>query len=340
MKKGIYSIAREANVSVTTVSRVLNGRDGVGDETRKKISEIINKTSFVPKISRNEFDNVGLFLGTASISINYIAEFSPYVMNIIAGLTSVLYDNNYNILLTPIFKVPKNRDEFNIYCYKRNICAAVFLNLKLTDNFLPDICEVIPIVSIGTKFDNDKLIYVKSNNKLGAKEAVSYLIGMGHKHIAFILPDYLHQDHIERLEGYKEALQENNIEFDKNNVIEYTKKSDSEMRYVLENLILERDDKVTALFVCDDSEVVRLMSLLDAINVSVPDDVSIVGFDDYEYSEHFLPPLTTVRQPIFDLGRMAAVSLVDTLTGKRKCWSDNILLDTRLVVRKSVKRIN
>lgn len=335
-KINIYQIAKEAGVSTTTVSRVINGKDGVGNETRKRILEIIGRTNFEPRISKNKNDKIALILGT-DVNPSSVPNFSsPYISKIIEGISSVYFDYDYNIILSSLSKVPKNADKYKVFCYKNNIYASIFVNLLITDTFVKDFSKVVPTICIGSSFDSDNIVTVRSDNEKGSYEAVKYLINMGHKKIAFLVPSLLIQDHIDRKNGYVKALEEHGIAYEPDKyLIKYMDYSQTGKRMLIEDLLSNKNDRPTAFFICDDSEVLKFLSILNGIGISIPEDLSIVGFDDYDYSEHFLPPLTTVRQPIYEMGREAALASLSFKVGDR---GEQKILSTKLITRKSVEK--
>ena len=325
----IYEIAKEANVSTTTVSRVINSKEGVGNETRKKILKIIENHNFQPRLSANRVDNIAFFY--KSYSRNFI---SNYVVQLLNGVNYVVQDYGYNLLLVPVDRIPKSIDEFKSYCYKRKISAGVFANLSFNDAYIDLYENILPIVTIGCQSRSKKISYVKSDNVKGAFLATDYLIKSGHKNILFLAADISIPDHYERLIGYEKAFEENGMQSVKENIIQY--QSQTSLQLSLENLLGDnRPNKPTAAFICDDNEVIRCMSLLEKMNYSIPNDFSIVGFDDYEFSVHLSPPLTTVKQPIFEMGETSARMIINMLENKN-IEPQGVVLDTSLIIRKSV----
>ena len=328
----IYKIAQNAGVSVTTVSRVINGKEGVGEETRKKILDIVAQNNFQPRIAKNTFDTIGIFFRSdmpTPIS-------SPYMIKVLDGISNELFNYGYDVMLIPVQKIPKDKDAFKIYCTKRRITGGIFVNLKVDDAYITNYEDVIPIVVVGSQVNSDKIVAVRADNKKGGYEAVKHLIDMGHRNIAFLAPILNVQDHCDRFLGYEQALDQEGISVNRDFVIEYIKYSETGLQMIIDNLFKSSNERCTAAFVCDDVEVIRISSILERIGLSIPNDVSIVGFDDYEYSEHFSPPLTTVRQPIYEVGQRAAQVLIQLINNEDRKLENSIVLDTRLVVRRSV----
>lgn len=328
----IYTIAKIAGVSTATVSMVINGREGIGEETRKKILQIMKESNFKPRLTNNSSDTVGIFL-----RFNQPDPLTnSYISRILEGICHVSYSYGYNIMIIPIEKIPKDRDEFKLYCMKRRINSAIFMYLTDSDRYVLNYEGLFPIVTISSKFNSDKIISARSKNKEGAYEIVKYLIEMGHRKIAFMVADLSVQDHRERLEGYKQALLESGIEIDDNLIINYVGCSDTDLTIIIDKLFISQDDRPSAIFIFNDDEVIRISSFLEKLGIKICEDVSIVGFDDSTISAHFSPPLTTVRQPLFEMGRNAMQIIADILSNNVKEAVTDIIMDTKLIIRKSV----
>jgi len=330
----IYQIAKKAGVSTTTVSRVINDRDGVGEDTRKRILELIESTNFQPRISSNNLDNIAFFYKSYPNSF-----ISPYIVRLLNGVNNIVQDFGYNCLLVPLDRIPKFKDEFASYCRKKKIAAGIFANLSFTDDYIQSFENIIPIVLIGSEIKGSNLIGVVSDNENGAFQATSHLIENGHQEILLIASDLAIPDHYSRMLGYKKAMNENEKTIREEYIISYH--SQSNLEIILERLLLRNENigrKPTAAFVCDDSEVIRCMSILEKFKIEIPKDFSIVGFDDYDFSVHLSPPLTTVRQPISEMGESAARIAINKINDN-KYVPENTKFETSLIKRKSVKKI-
>ncbi|OQY31946.1 MAG: hypothetical protein B6241_12710 [Spirochaetaceae bacterium 4572_59] len=292
----IYEIAKIAKVSSATVSRVINGKEGVGDDTRKKILQILNDRNFKPSS-----------------------------------------DYSYNIMLISLDRLPKDEEGFRIYCNQRGISAGIFLNLSEEDIYILNYSNIIPIATVGTKLENSPFYSIKSENEQGGYDATKFLIDMGHENIAIMISKLNVQDHKERYEGYIRAHKEAGLTVKKELIFDYTSFTDNDVTFGLENLFDDSSVIPTAAFIVDDYEVLRLSSIFRTTNVSIPEDLSIIGFDDYYFAQHLNPPLTTVRQPLFELGHQAALAVLNEAIGGDFPIDHNIVLPTRLISRKSVK---
>lgn len=314
------------------MSNVINGKEGVSEDTRQRILETMEQHNFQPRITKSANDSIG-----AIIKFNKSNPLSsPYVNKVLEGVYEILFNHGFNITIVPLETIPKDKDGFRVFCMKHKFVACIFINLSLEDTFIYNFEDVIPIATVGTNFNSKKIISVRCNNMKGAEDAVSYLIHMGHKKIAFVAPDFNHQDYRERFEGYTKALNDAGIEERKDLVATY---SLDYIETVIESLLIANPDKPTAIFTCDDQEALKISDIIRRKGIAIPDDLSIIGFDDYDFSRHLVPPLTTVRQPILEMGKRCTLMLMNSMNGIES-EGTYIKLDTELVVRQSVKRLD
>ena len=329
----IYKIASLADVSTTTVSKVINGKEGVSKKTRDKILKIIEDSCYTPRISNNTADVIGVVYRLDGIGFST----SSYLMKTIASITDTLCEYGFFTTLIPYDFLPKGKADLQVFCKRRKISGYICLNLRVNSQQVYSLAEVSPVVTINCKFEGDKIASVRSNSKEGAYNAVSQLIAYGHTDIVAFMPDLLIPDHFDRLEGYKQALRDNNIPFKQEYVVDYSH-SLQDLPLMIERLFVGVNSPPTAAFICDDYEVMRIKSIFDRFNLRVPEDISIIGFDDYDYSAYFTPPLTTVRQPLELLGAEAAKCICQMIGNPGKAVQD-VILDTQLILRKSAKSI-
>ena len=260
-------------------------------------------------------------------------------MRLLNGVNNIVQDFGYNCLLVPLDRVPKFKDEFAMYCRKKKIAAGIFANLSFTDDYIQAFENIIPIVIIGSEMKNSGIVSILSDNENGAYNATTHLLDNGHQEILLIASDLAIPDHYSRMLGYKKAMKENNKTIREEYIISYLTQSNLEI--ILEGLLSRNEnakEKPTAAFVCDDSEVIRCMSIMEKLKIEIPKDFSIVGFDDYDFSVHLSPPLTTVRQPISEMGEAAARIVINKINDS-KYIPENTKFETSLIKRKSVKKI-
>jgi LacI family transcriptional regulator len=330
----IYKIAELAGVSVTTVSKVLNGKKDIGAETRQRVLTIIEENNYRPKIFSTSMDTIGVFapIGRDTHISN------PYFSSILSGIGDVTFNYDVNISIIPLNKVPRDAKEFIRLCSQRRISGAIFCLLTIEDKFIGELAEKIPLVSIARYDGREGVCYVEADNFTGAYDAVTHLIKTGHKEIMTVLPTMKHIDHIDRLNGAMKALEEHGLHISEHNIDQSLKLSDSDLGYYIDR-VLNSNKKPTAVFIASDQEAIRVMRVLQERNLHIPEDISIIGFDDLYFTANTNPPLTTVHQPINELGAEACKMIINMIENKEISGNITRKLKTRLMVRKSTANI-
>jgi len=329
-KKSIYEIARETGVSPTTVSRVLNNNPHVAPATRQTVLKAINGANYIPSVSKNAFENIGVFIGTYDID-RYSVSLSAYCSEVVNGLSSIFCRYGYSLSLFPVNAVPHDKDDFKIFCFRRHIGAAVFLNVSMQDTFITEFADILPIVCIGTEMQSDKIKYIKCDHKSVSAETIRYLHSQGHRNIALLNVTFNIQDHIERHQAIAETCEALGMTLNPENVLFQNAQTLDDLPYLLESMI---KNGVTALLCFDNQFAMRILHLLRTLNYRVPEDMSIIGYDDYAFAQFCCPPLTAVRQPIFNLGATAGQYIMNILRDENT--PINVSLSPQLIIRKSV----
>lgn len=329
-KKSIYAIAKQTGVSPTTVSRVLNNNPNVSATTRQTVLKAINGANYVPTISKSAFENIGVFIGTYDTD-RYSVSLSPYCSEVVNGLSSIFCKYGYSLSLFPVNAIPRDRDDFKIFCFRRHIGAAVFLNISIQDTFINDFAGLLPIVCIGTELSSDKIKYVKCDYRAVTAETVELLFEHGNRNLALLNVAFNIQDHMERYHAIESTCQKLGITLAKENILIQSTQNYEDLPYLLENMLRRG---VTALICFDNQFSMRILHLLHTLGYKVPEDVSLVGYDDYSFAQFCFPPLTAIRQPIFNLGAYAGQYIVNQLRDENTPC--NLSLEPQLIIRKTV----
>jgi LacI family transcriptional regulator len=326
----INSIALEAGVSTATVSRVLNGKSDVGEETRGKILDIIQKREYRPKVSVTQTtDTVGVFISDVKSNIA-----NPYSSMLLSGVADILFNNNLNLTLIPATKVPRIGVELVSFCRQRRISGGIYLSSNMDDVYIKELGKNMPVVTVGNDLDSEYVGSVRSDNFAGSYEAVKYLVKLGHKKILLVLADLHYIDHKERLEGAKKAIEEANLEMNRFNIMNSYVFSDVDLPHKLSFII--QNTAPDAIFVGGDQEAIRVLKALQEINVRVPQDISLIGYDNLLISANSHPPLTTVNQPIYEIGKEAAKMLLEMIKDIKYKPQKLLLKENYLIIRESV----
>jgi len=328
----IQDIAKHAKVSTATVSRVLNNSPKVDPQTRQKVLSIIKKFNYKPNplargLIRQKTESIGLFVPPSPYF------FSQYYFREIArGISEVLGPTKYELII----KQPKSFD-INLG-YPSDISLDSYDGLILIsppkDDRLVKQLEILrkkPTVIIN--FRSSVLNFVDLDNVSEAKKMTEYLINLGHKKILFIngIPTSLNS--LDRLEGYKLALLKNNISY--NPSIVFYADFDQAKAYDFMKKFLESGESVDAVFCANDLMAIGAICAIKEKGLRVPEDIPVVGFDDIDIAGYFDPPLTTIHQPLFEMGKKAAELLLNQIENGETIKQEYVIFQGELIIRKS-----
>ncbi len=333
----IKEIAKQLNMSTTTVSNVIHGKSGeVSGDTRKKVEEFLKKVDYVPNISarnlaQNQSKIIGLALkARADKYENLIMD--PFVSVLIGGVEETIRKAGYFMMLY----ISSDTDEIMRHVSTWNVDGLILFGMLDDDGIRVSERYKKPIVCIDT-YSIEGLKHftnVGLDDEQGTYEIVNYLISCGHRKIAFLSDNTKGVD-LARLTGYKQALKDAGIKFSPNDFLKIRPRS-AEIEESLEE-ICKRATDYTAIVCVSDLYAVTLMSALNDRGIAVPDDISIVGFDDNMLGQLHRPSLTTVHQDVKLKGVTAADTLLKQLAGKKT--PNQIKLPTHLVIRDTVRTI-
>lgn len=333
MKITIKDIAEMCNVSVTTVSLVLNNKKvRTSAQTKQRILDIAHKYNYTP----NSFA-----VGLATRRTNTIALLIPDISNaffsqIAKHLESNFGKKGYSLILCNTNDSAAEQEKYLQMLLNRGVDALIMCvanDRSKTMDVLNDFAaNNIPVIAFDRAFDNLDCPLVVTDNKNGAKDIVEYLISLGHTRIACISGSNA-KLYSERLDGYMQALSENGITYDKNLVRNGDYRYES--GYTLTKELL--DEKPTAIFVCNDMMAYGAYKAIEENGMSIPDDVSVVGFDDLMFSSLLSVPLTTVRQDVLGMCDKICSITLSALNGEP---SQGVhMLPAKIMRRASVKEI-
>jgi LacI family transcriptional regulator len=325
----IADVAAEAGVSVATVSKVINGRYGValGTSTRVKavIEELGYESSLIARSLRSHRTNVIGIL---------VADFEPFSAELLKGAALAIHSTDYEVV------VYSGGHGHNQPGWERRYMSR--LSGTLTDGTIlvtPTVVDVThdsPVVAVDAHTGTSGMPTVSSDNLNGAIAATEHLIALGHRRIGFLAgrPD-LESARL-REEGYRQALATAGIEFDPALVLVGGYTAESAERPARQ--LLEMHERPTAIFAANDLSAIETVEVAQSFGLKVPDDLSVVGFDNVPESALIDPPLTTIDQSIQQMG-FEAVRLLVTMIDDPSQPAVHVTLPTELVVRQSCRAI-
>lgn len=346
-KPTIDDIARIAGVSKTTVSRVLNHKPDVDPATRQRILQIVQEQGYVPSIAAS-----GLAGGHSRLIGMLVPSFTwPNIPDLMRGIAGVIEQTPYEMVLYSINETntAQNRDEVINRIFATQLTAgllAIFPGQEASASITRLYNKGFPVVVIDDQVAQTTP-WVSADNVTGAYLAVRHLVRLGHRRIAHIQgpPEYLVSQ--DRYNGYRQALLEAGITPDPELVLQGDFLPLSGRTCASAFFEMPLETRPTAIFAATDQMAYGVLAAAEACGLNIPQDVALVGFDDDEPSVHIRPPLTTVRQPSFEMGQRGIELLLSSLQAARErelagvssapleTAPARILLPTHLIVRAS-----
>ncbi|MCA0756599.1 LacI family transcriptional regulator [Paenibacillus sp. N4] len=331
----IYDIAKEAKVSVATVSRVLNDTAPVKGATRARIEELIQKYNFQPNAMARSL----LKKETGIIGVIVPDLTNPFFPEVFAGAEQEAQQEGHTFLLSNSIGDYTKESEYLSILREKRVDGIIFMggriNLKqCEDHLVQELVQhasVIPTVLVNGGLRNTDLIRVATDEAAGTALAVRHLIGLGHKQIGFIGGESHMTTTSIKLRAFRKTLKDEGLEIREEWLLPDSFSIESGKRQMLK--MLDMKERPTAVFCVNDYTAIGAIKAVAEAGLAVPDDMSIVGFDDIPLAHHFIPELTTVSQQAHELGRMA-VKVLKTMMNKEKV-KKLTTLDPQLIVRQS-----
>lgn len=325
----IKDIAKLANVSHTTVSRALNDSPLINEETKEKIKAIAKQMNYVPNYNAkslvlNKSYNIAVFFSTIGHGTS-----SSFFHEAIEGVNSVIREN-YNLVVRGI-------DDYKDFLFidNKRFDGIILISQSENDNaFIYNVINKnIPLVVLNREVEENSIVNIVSAERKGAYDAVMYLIENGHRDIALIEGLRGFKSTADRKDGFINALIEKQVRLRSDYMVEG--EYDIKSGYEAMKKLLGLSQIPTAVFCSNDDMAVGAMKAIFDARLKVPEDISIVGFDDSIVCDYVTPALTTVKKPTKEMSIKGALKLLDMIEG-HKFSAEKLYVNTELVIRKSV----
>jgi len=331
----ILDVAKQAGVSITTVSRVINNNYPVKKETRKKVETAIKNLNFKPNhLARSLINKSTNTLGVVIPSITNL--FFPIVVK---GIENICNKKEYTLFLcdTDSNEDSEKNQVKNLMDKQVDGILVIDPQYKNIENgFYEDIALKVPLVLINGYHRGIKANFVLNDQEMGALQAIEYLINLGHKEIAFLRGKKSYSYDLKE-EVYYETLKKHQIPVKKENILVINDGNGIETVELSINKVQKRlreGQPPTAIFACNDWMGVGAIQAAKKLNRKIPRDISIIGYDNIVITELSEPKLTTVDQNMYTLGEVAANLLLKTIENPQKGFK-KVILDTNLIIRNS-----
>ena len=330
----IEDIANAAGVSIATVSRVLNGSESVKKETRDKVTKTAQKMGYHNNTIKN---NIKI---SSKIILMLIPDFyNPFTSTVISGVLDSLNLHEYKTIFASTKNFDNTFEDYYKFCQSLSLAGIIFLdsNSIQGNNIIDGLSQNFPMVMCSEYPENNHLSFVSIDDKVAAKNATEYLISLGRKDIAFINCSINNKYARHRQKGFINTMKSHNIPINKSWILNLTT-INYDLAYTNVKSLLSEKNKPNAIFAVSDIYAVASVNAAMSLGLRVPEDVSIIGFDNESVSKMSSPSITTISQPSYDIGFQSAELLIDIINGDLE-QQKSIIFDTDLIVRDSTCKI-
>lgn len=333
----IQDVAKKAGVSIASVSRVINGYEHVSDKLRSRVTDAVNELDYKPnQIAKSLASQKTNLIGILVPDLKY-----QYYANMLSSIEEYASENNYNIIVCNIKENLEKEIRYINILREMWVDGIILMHEKLNDDIEKLLCDCqIPIVLASIKLKDLQFPSVNIDDYRASYDATQYLIDLGHEKIAIIAGDM--KDYTAgylRFKGYKQALRDNGIPFKE----EYFQQGNFKIEdgyNAMGKLIGNNEDLPTGIFAVGDSMAVGAMNCARDMGYNVPNDFSIIGFDNIDLAKAFRPRLTTINQPAEKIGELAIELLIKHIEDKYKNLDREIILEHEIVLGETCKRVD
>ncbi|WP_102691800.1 LacI family DNA-binding transcriptional regulator [Rummeliibacillus pycnus] len=335
----IIDVAREANVSPSTVSRVISDSPRISEKTKRKVRQVMDRLNYHPNFqARNLAAKRTRTIGVIMSHSTSLAFQNPFFPEVIRGICTSAHANQYGMYLSTGGNEKEIYQEVKSMVQSKKVDGIILLYSKVNDPTLTFLKEVdFPFTMVGRPYQyEEEITYIDNDNRKIAYELVKYLVQLGHQHIAFVGGNLDYVVSLDRLEGYKSAHIDLNLTYKEEYIIHTQNQSPNDFDSI--RTLIHLDVPPTALIAHDDSVAYEIIRHLEELSIRVPDDLSIVSFNNHALSAFVKPPLTTVDISIFQLGLEAANYLFEKMN-RTQAPIKSRFVSTTLIERQSTKSL-
>jgi len=330
-RASIKDIAAVAGVAHSTVSRALQNSPLVNRQTAERIRGIAREMGYrASAVARGLATNRTRTIG---VVVTTIADL--FVAEVVGGIEETANDHGYSVFLANSSAQPDREIKVVHSFAERRVDGIVVTSSRVGALYVPMLSEMrVPVVLINNQHPGEFVHSVMIANVEASREATNHLIGLGHRLIAYLGDRFGHQSDTERFAGYRQALEQADLAFQPELVAHGDGRPEGGVRAMEKLLALP--EPPTAVFCYNDMSALGALKGIRAAGLRVPEDVSVVGFDDLFVAQYTEPPLTTVRQPKRQMGRLAMETLLKLMSGSRS--EEHVRVPGELIVRESTAR--
>jgi LacI family transcriptional regulator len=332
-KPTINDVARLAGVSKKTVSRVINNSPLLNDDTRERVQSVIRDLGYVPNPQARALALRRNFL----VGLIHDNPNAQMVLNVQHGILEALQDTEFGLLIRPVDRTsPRMLDDVRNFLERQRVFGVVILPPISENDALAELCDELGCryARMGSAELDDARHMVASNDRQAVREAVDYLVQQGHRRIGLIQGPHGFRSATERRLGFEDAVAAAGLKLPRSLIAEGSYRFESGIQAA--NRLLDLSPAPTAIFASNDEMAAGVVHAARQRGLAIPDDLSIIGFDDTAIAAHMWPPLTTVRWPIISMARSAALKLVGDVVDPSAEVDEPSMFVSTLVRRASV----
>lgn len=336
----LKDVAKKAGVAPSTVSRVINDSSRISEETKFKVRKIMDEIGYHPNINarnlvKQRSHNLGLVIPYSTEE----AFADPFYSEILRGIGVLAHSKGFNLLLLTSNGEDEEKETVLDAVKGKQIDGVLLLRSKKADQLIDELNKIkFPFVIVGRPEAEDKYYWVNNDNIGASERVVDYLIKNGHRNIAMIVGDENYIMNEDRLQGYKNSFQKNNLKINEDLIVQ-SKKIDYHNVYMLCQKMIKDHPEITAFYGMSDTMAYTIMQAMNDMQMKIPEDISIVGFNNNPMSKIVSPPLTTVDINIYLLGNKATELLIGVINGQIKKY-EHTIVPANIIERDSCKKLN
>ena len=324
----IRQVAEDAGVSIATVSRVINNSPKVTSQVRGKVLEAVNRCGYVPNVARRT---------TAFLALVYAGPWSlgsPYDSALVEGMAQAMDGTEVDLVILNPTRDRQPGESYTQYFLRKGVRGVILRSTVDGRRICEDIAdEQFPAIVVGDHFEHPSLSFVYADSTKSSRQAVEHLISLGHRRIAFATNEAEDGDHVDRYQGYCETLDANDIELDEGLVFHVPARRPDGAQ-LLRN-IMSVPEPPTAVFVTDPPVAVGVINEARKMDMDIPRDLSVMGFDDRDARNYVYPLMSAVCQDARQLGFEAFTELARVVAAGNGTQPQNRILSTWLEINNS-----
>ncbi|WP_332908491.1 LacI family DNA-binding transcriptional regulator [Paenibacillus roseus] len=329
MKTTIYDIARLAGVSIATVSKVFNDKGRISEETRQRVLQISEELSYQPNMLASALTGKKTY--TIGLLIPDLV--NPFFAEVSRSVEDRAHELGFNVVICNTDNDSNKENKYISLLRQKSVDGIIVATGARNEEALRELIEQrIPVALIAREMSSLPASSVVVDDFAGGYSAASYLIAAGHERIALIAENLEVSSSKERLRGYRQALEEARLSYDENLVLVSDFSVQGSKQTALK--LLATDSRPTAIFACNDILAIGAIQAARELGIEVPEDLSVVGFDNTILATMSDPPMTTVAQPIQEMGHQVVDLIIQEINNEKKARQRVVLLP-ELIVRGS-----